>query len=450
MNQDLRSASNSPQENHDSNGACANKGSGTKAVVAASIGNALEWYDFSVYAFFVIYIAQNFFNHHDGSQQLFEAFIAFGVGFIIRPLGALIIGNYADRAGRKAALTLTIMTMAVGTAIIAFAPPYSAIGIGAPLLILCGRVLQGFSAGGEAGSAAAFLIEHAPEQHKGQYASWLQASMAISNILAALVATLVTLLLEPEQIGEWGWRIPFIIGLSIAPVGLWIRKTLEETPLFIEEQKTRQTPHKQETPLLKLFRQYTKPLLLGIGISVLWAISIYTMIIYFPIYLQRVLHFASHQAFIGSLTGNCFMVVCCVFSGGLSDRIGKYKIMASGAVLLFLCSYPLLLLLDHFHNIATLIIVQSLFCILISLFVGVVPSALSELFPVAVRSSGMSVAYNIAVTIFGGFAPAVLTWLSENTGTRFAPAWYVMPACLVALISLYFIHRYQKKTIHRF
>jgi len=210
--------------------------SGRKAITAASIGNALEWYDFSVYAFFAVYIAQNFFNPNDDGAQLFEAFLAFGLGFVIRPLGALVIGAYGDRAGRKAALTLTIMTMAVGTAIIAFAPPYTAIGIGAPLLILCGRVLQGFSAGGEVGGAAAFLIEHAPENQKGRYASWLQASMGISNILAALVATAVTLTLSREQIGDWGWRIPFILGLSIAPIGLWMRKTLDETPLFVEEQ----------------------------------------------------------------------------------------------------------------------------------------------------------------------------------------------------------------------
>ncbi|MFJ7499022.1 MFS transporter [Serratia grimesii] len=418
------------------------KNSGRKAIAAASVGNALEWYDFSVYAFFAVYIAQNFFHPNDPGTQLFEAFLAFGLGFVIRPLGALVIGAYGDRVGRKAALTLTIMTMAVGTAIIAFAPPYSAIGIGAPLLILCGRVLQGFSAGGEVGGAAAFLIEHAPANQKGQYASWLQASMGISNILGALVATAVTLTLSHEQVGDWGWRIPFIIGLSIAPIGLWMRKTLEETPLFAEEQARRlQEKRAPEMPLRLLFRTHRHAVLLGTGLSILWAVSIYALIIYMPIYVQRVLHFESHQAFLAALIGNCFMVVCCVAAGAWSDRIGTLKILQAGAALLLVASYPLLLLLDASHTTAMLILVQTLFCVLVSLFVGVAPAALSDLFPTEVRASGMSVSYNLAVTVFGGFAPAILTWLTQNTGTRFAPAWYVMIASILALITLYLIAR---------
>ncbi|EAA8386687.1 MFS transporter [Salmonella enterica] len=415
---------------------------GHKAIAAASIGNALEWYDFSVYAFFAVYIAQNFFHQTDAGAQLFEAFLAFGLGFVIRPLGALVIGAYGDRAGRKAALTLTIMTMAVGTAIIAFAPPYSAIGIGAPLLILCGRVLQGFSAGGEVGGAAAFLVEHAPANKKGQYASWLQASMGISNILGALVATAVTLTLSHEQVGDWGWRIPFIIGLSIAPVGLWMRKTLAETPLFIEEQTRRKTEKiKPMMPLFQLFKTHRSGVLLGTGLSILWAVSVYSLIIFMPIYVQRVLHFESHQAFLAALIGNCFMVVCCVAAGSYSDRIGTHKLLMVGAGLLLVCSYPLLMLLNASHTTGTLIFVQSLFCILVSLFVGVAPVALSELFPTEVRASGMSVSYNLAVTIFGGFAPAILTWLTENTGTRFAPAWYVMIASVLAMVTLIMISR---------
>lgn len=420
-----------------SDAATPEKYSGRKAIVAASIGNALEWYDFSVYAFFAVYIAQNFFQQHDAGAQLFEAFLAFGIGFVIRPIGALVIGAYGDRVGRKAALMLTILTMAAGTAIIAFAPPYSAIGIGAPLLILCGRVLQGVSAGGEVGGAAAFLIEHAPPQKRGQYASWLQASMGISNVLGALVATAVTLTLTHEQVGDWGWRIPFIIGLSIAPIGLWMRRTLHETPVFAAEQARRERqPSAPAAPLLQLFKTRQRALIQGMGLSVLWAVSVYSLIIYLPIYVQRVMHFESHQAFLAALIGNCAMVVACVTAGTWSDRVGTYRILACGAGLLLAGSYPLLVLLDHVHTTAMLILVQTLFCILISLFVGVAPKALADLFPTDVRASGMSVSYNFAVTIFGGFAPAILTWLSDNTDTRFAPAWYVMIASVIALVTL--------------
>lgn len=445
MNDNNSPHKTSPPSNNHSAADLVNKRSGRRAIAAASVGNALEWYDFSVYAFFALYIARNFFNPEDGNTHLFEAFLAFGVGFIIRPLGALLIGNYADRSGRKAALTMTIMIMAIGTGIIAFAPPYSAIGIGAPILLLCGRVLQGFSVGGEVGGAAAFLIEHSPKEHRGLYASWLQASMAISNILGALVASTVTLLFDDNEISEWAWRIPFILGLSIAPVGLWMRRTLSETPLFTEQQRTSHIQNKQEMPIFRLFRQYPKALLLGTGLSILWAVSVYSMIIYLPIYVRQVIGFSSHHAFLAALIGNCFMVIGCLLAGKMADKIGTQKILVFGSSLLLICSYPLLVLLDHFQNFTTLVIVQSLLCILVSLFAGVAPGGLSQLFPTAVRSSGMSIAYNLAVTIFGGFAPAILTWFAENTGTRFAPAWYVMLASITTLITLFFIHRYSEK-----
>lgn len=417
--------------------------SSRRAVIAASAGNALEWYDFSVYALFAVYIGQNFFKNDDPTVQLIGSFMAFGLGFVARPLGALILGSYADRAGRKAALTMTIMLMALGTLLIAIAPPYAAIGIGAPLLIVCGRVLQGFSAGGEVGGATAFLVEHAPAHKKGQYASWLQASMGISNLLGALVATLVTTLLSPEQVGEWGWRIPFILGLAIAPVGLWMRKTLDETPHFRQEQERQQrdAAHKKETPLLQVLRDYPRELLAGTCLSILWAVGPYSLIIFMPIYAQKTLGFASSQAFPAALVGNLFLVAGCVSAGTLSDLIGRRRMLSIGAVLLLVATYPLMMWLQASHTTLTLIVVQSLFCAMVSMFVGVAPAALSELFPTAVRSSGMSLAYNTAVTVFGGFAPAILTWITYTTGVAFAPALYVMGAAVIALTAIAFLPR---------
>lgn len=411
--------------------------SGRKAVVAASMGNALEWYDFTVYALFAAYIGQNFFKNEDPVVQLMASFLAFGLGYIARPLGALILGSYADRAGRKAALTATIMIMALGTLLIAIAPPYAAIGIGGPLLIVCGRVLQGFSAGGEVGSATAFLIEHAPAEKKGQYGSWLQASMGISNVMGALVATLVTTLLTNEQVGEWGWRIPFIIGLAIVPVGLWMRKTLEETPHFkLMEQEARKDVGKKKTPLLKVIRENPRELLTGLGLSVLWAAGPYSLIIFMPIYAQKTMGFTSSQSFLAALIGSLCLIVSCVVCGTLSDRFGRRRVLRIGAVLLLLSVYPLMMWLKASHTTSTLIIVQSMFCILVSVYVGVAPAALSEIFPTAVRSSGMSLSYNTAVTILGGFAPAILTWITHTTGVAFAPALYVMAAAVVALIAI--------------
>jgi len=413
---------------------------GYRAVAATSIGNALEWYDFSVYAFFAVYIGQNAFRHTNDAAQLLQAFMAFGIGFVARPLGALLIGAYGDYAGRKAALTLTILLMAAGTGIMAFAPGYSAIGIGAPLMIVCGRMLQGFSAGGEIGGATAFLIEHAPEGKKGIYSSWLQASMAISNVIAALVATCVTLLLTHSQVSSWGWRLPFIIGLAIAPVGLWLRSTLDETPEFrLEMERAHQEQQSLKTPLLRVIREYPMSLLLGTGFSILWAICVYTLIIFMPIYVQKTMHFESRQAFLASLIGNCFMVISCLFAGSLSDRIGRRKVLNIATCLMLIGIYPLLLWLSWSHTTMTLITVQTVFCMMVAMFVGVAPATLATIFPTRVRSSGMSLSYNFSVTVFGGFAPAILTWLTLRPGGTFAPAWYVMAACVIALLSIFFL-----------
>ncbi|MDF3838961.1 MFS transporter [Cupriavidus basilensis] len=410
---------------------------GRRAVIAASAGNALEWYDFTVYALFAVYIGQNFFQNDNPTVQLMGSFMAFGLGYVARPLGALLLGSYGDRAGRKAALTMTIMLMALGTLLIAAAPPYAAIGVGAPLLIVCGRVLQGFSAGGEVGGATAFLVEHAPAHKKGQYASWLQASMGICNILGALVATLVTTLYSPDEITEWAWRIPFIVGLAIAPVGLWMRKTLDETPHFKQEEaRMKQLGITKKAPLLQVVREYPKQLLSGFGLSVLWAAGPYSLIIFMPIYVQKSMGFTGSQAFLAAFIGNIFLTAGCVFAGTLSDRFGRHRILRIGAAALLVCVYPLMMWLQSSHTTSTLVIVQSAFCTLISLFVGVAPAALSEIFPTAVRSSGMSLSYNTAVTLLGGFAPAILTWITYTTGVAFAPALYVMGAAVVALVAI--------------
>src|SRR6202048_1486300 len=226
----------------------------TRAIVAASVGNMLEWYDFTVYALFAAYVARNFFPPgEDSAAGLLKAFLAFGLGFVVRPLGAVLIGNYGDRAGRKASLTQTILLMAVGTWTIAFAPTYSSIGIGAPLLLLVGRVLQGFSAGGEVGGATAYLLESADPKQRGRVASWLEASMGMANILGALAAFSVTAVLSKSEVQSWGWRLPFIFGLAIAPVGLYLRRTLDETEPFQAEPARRAHEHVHgRAPLLEI------------------------------------------------------------------------------------------------------------------------------------------------------------------------------------------------------
>ena len=403
----------------------------------------LEWYDFTVYALFAGYIAANFFPGDDANTGRIKTFLFFGLGFVVRPLGAVLIGNFGDRAGRKAALTLTILLMAAGTGIIAFSPTYAAIGLGAPLLLLLGRVLQGFSAGGEVGGATAYLLESADPKQRGRVASWLEASMGMSNILGALAAFAVTALLSASDVQAWGWRIPFVLGLAIAPVGLYLRRTLNETEAFQAEAERRARDLSlRKAPLLEIFRNHGRSLCVGFCVAVLWAVAVYVLMIFMPTYVQHsdTFNFSAQQAFGASLIGNIPFVVGCVWFGSMSDRIGRRRSLFMSATLLFVLVLPLFLWLKADPTLSTLIVVQSIVCILVASFVGVAPAALSEIFPTGVRSTGMSLVYNGAFTLFGGFAPMILTWLTQRSGgSIYSPAWYVMMAAAVAMIAIPFL-----------
>ena len=416
---------------------------GLRAVVAASIGNLLEWYDFTVYAFFAVYIGRDFLPGNDPDLDLIKSFLVFGVGFIVRPLGAVVIGVYGDRAGRKAALTLTIMVMAAGTALIAIAPPYTAIGVGAPILLLTGRVLQGFSAGGEIGGAAAYLVENAPPNRRGLFASWLQASMAMSNILGAVIGILVTTVFSKEEIVAGWWRLPFVVGILIAPFGLYLRRTLDETPEFLVEMNKRRTATvKAAAPLVVVFRDHWRALLKGFGLCVLWAVAPFSLIIPIPAYAQNTLHYTGQESFIAALVSDVVLVFACFGAGALSDRIGRKWVLSGAAACLLLAVAPLFLWLHADHALGTLIVVQCAFCLMAGGYIGVAPAALSELFATPVRATGMSLAYTAAVVGLGAFAPAVLTWLTARLhGSPLATAGYVMAASLVALVAVQFLPR---------
>lgn len=409
----------------------------TKAVAAAAAGNALEWFDFSSYAFFASYISANFFLQGDSTSALTSTFLVFGVGFIARPLGAIVLGSYGDTHGRKATLTLTVSLMAVGTFIIGFAPPVAAIGIGAPILLLVGRLFQGFSAGGEIGGATAFLVEKAPAHKQAMLTGWLQGSMGLANALSALIGFAVTTIFPSEAITAWAWRIPFIVGLLIIPVAIYIRRQLKETEEFLQMKEEREAKGVKGTPVKDLLTHYRPQLVVGALMGILWQVSVYALVIYATVYypLPAVgLGFTAQQAFLASLLGNVFMIFGCPLAGQLADKYGVRRMLRWSIITLVVVPVPALMALRSAPSVLVLIVVHIVLCLAVSFYAGIIPSALSRLFPAEVRSTGMSFSYNIAAIFFAGFTPALMTW--AITFTPLSTGIYVALSGVLALVML--------------
>ena len=400
-------------------------------VAAATIGNALEWFDFVIYGFFAVTIAKLFFPTGDETLSLLVALATFGVTFFVRPFGAIVLGGFSDIYGRKAALTLTISLMMVGTGIIAVTPTYSEIGLFAPALIVVARLIQGFSAGGEFGSATAFLAEQNPKS-RGWFASWQFASQGLTTILATSFG--VTLgLLTAEQLESWGWRVPFFFGLLIGPVAYYIRRHVDETPEFQALQVSR-------NPLRETIVGGKQSLLVALGIVVLCTVAMYT-ILFMPIYATRQLGLPVSGSFLGSLLTGVIQVILIPIFGLLSDRNGRVPIMLVSAIAILLAIYPLFYWLASSPTIQTLLIVQAIMGVLISGYMGALPALMSELFPPQIRTTGLSISYSFAVAIFGGFAPFINTWLIELTGSKLAPSFYLMLATAISITALMMVRR---------
>ncbi|MER5437538.1 MFS transporter [Streptomyces sp. NPDC002790] len=413
-----------------------------RSVAAAAFGNAMEWYDFSVYAFFASYIAHNFFRDNNATSALMSTFVVFGAGFVARPLGAVVGGVYADRIGRKAALMMSIGAMGIGTFLIAVAPPVTLIGVGAPILLLIGRLFQGFSTGSEIGGAASFLIETAPADRRALYSSWLQASMGISNLLSALVGFIITSVFPESALQDWAWRIPFLLGLLIIPVGVYIRRQLPETEAFTEQDGTGQGAADEPGPLRVLLSQHRAALGTALLVSMLWTISVYAFLIYLPTYYklpEAGLGFTAQQTFLASLVGNVVVLAGCLSAGRLADRVGTRPLLTGSAVAMIVLPTPCLMWLHAQPQVPVLLVVHMVLCGAVAGFAGVVSSVLPRAFPVRVRSTGLSLSYNIAAVFFAGTTPVLMTWATGEL-TVYAPTlWVVLGSvcCLAVLPSLY-------------
>ncbi|RZS87880.1 MHS family proline/betaine transporter-like MFS transporter [Phyllobacterium myrsinacearum] len=401
------------------------------AIAAATIGNGLEWFDFTVYGFFTPIIARLFFPAINDLTSILLTVGTYGVGFFMRPVGAVVLGVYADRKGRKAALTLTILMMAFGTALLGFAPTYAQAGIIGPLVIVLARLIQGFSAGGEIGGATAFLIEYAPPEKRGFYASWQQTSQALAVVLGGICGTIVTHALDPAAIDSWGWRVPFLLGLLIGPVGFYIRARVDETPVFTDSHT-----QKSESPLRDALRDHPRGIASGFGVTILWTVCTYVLLFYMTTYAVKQLNIPLADAFVATTIGGLVLMLGCPIAGALSDRVGRKRLLLAAAIAIGVLIYPLFAWVNASPDLMTLAIVQGILGLLLAAFTGPAPALLAEQFPAGLRSTGLSLAYNFAVTIFGGFAAVIVTLLIEATGTKLAPSFYVMAAALVSALTL--------------
>ena len=404
-------------------------------VAAAVVGNALEWYDFIVFGFFAVVIAKLFFPASSQYASLLLTTATFGVGFFMRPVGGVVLGVYADRKGRKAALLLVVGLMTIAIALIGFAPTYATIGVAAPLIIVIARLLQGFSAGGEFASATSFLIETAPAGRRGFYGSWQMVGQGLAVLIGALLGTFLTRALTPDQLDGWGWRVPFLFGLIIGPLGLYIRRHLEETTAFIQAaQKQHARP-----ALGAAVVAHTKETLVTIGIVIAGTISFYVILLYMPTFARIQLHLRLDQAFFAQAVSLACMIVLIPIFGALSDVVGRKPITIAALLLILVLAYPLFSWLNQRPSLQSLMVTQIALCSVVGVFFGPLSTVLAEQFPAHIRSTGLAIGYNLAVMVFGGFAQFFVTWLIQVTGSPVAPAFYVMFGAAAGLLAAFFL-----------
>lgn len=406
-----------------------------KQVAAAVLGNALEWYDFVVFGLLSVIISRLFFPAGAPYIALLATTATFGVGFVMRPIGGLVMGIYADQHGRKQAMQLIIALMSASLVIIACAPTHATIGFAAPLLIVFARLLQGFATGGQYAIATSFLVEVAPPNRRALYGSMQQIGQALAALGGASAGMLLSVSLTPEQVDAWGWRLPFAVGLLIAPVGVYIARHLEESDAFLDHQRA-QAPR---VPLVAMLRDNLRAVLVTFGLVICGTITYYVILIYMPTFAQRELGISSSDAFEVQVTALLTMVVLTPLIGLLADRVGLRPVLMTGAAGLLIVLLPLFQRVHAAPTFANLMLLQVTVCAVFAIYFGCVATAVAEQFPPGVRSTGLSLAYNLAVMMFGGFAQFIVTWLIHVTGDSFAAAYYVMFGAAVGFTAACFV-----------
>lgn len=397
-----------------------------RVVVAAVLGNALEFYDFATYAFFAVYIGQTFFPAPTPFASLLLSLAVFGVGYVFRPLGGVIIGAFADRAGRKPAMLLTIVLITVGTMGLALTPSYESIGIAAPIIVVACRLIQGLAIGGEVGPASAFLIEIAPTGRRGLYGSWQLASQGLAALTAGAIGFALSLVLSKEELAAWGWRVPFLLSLLLVPVGLYLRRAMPET--------LGDRPKQAKAWSSTLGRH---AYLLVLAVLIILGSTVATYVGgYMTTYAISTLRLPPQIALAATMVGGLATTLFAVLGGWLSDRHGRRSVMLVPRILIVVATWPSFLLLNQYPSAMTLFVATVSLTALTAMSAAAALTAIPELLPRSVRAGGLAIAYAIGTSLFGGTTQFVATYLIGATGDPSSPAWYVTAATLVSIVAI--------------
>ncbi|HHS9480625.1 TPA: MFS transporter [Raoultella ornithinolytica] len=410
-------------------------GAHKRALIAGSIGNFIEWYKFAVYGFLATVIARNFFQLAGEAPLtgLILTYASFAIAFFFRPLGAIIFGRIGDRIGRKPTLIIVLVMMTLATTAIGLVPVYASIGIAAPLILTGLRILQGLFAGGEYGGAVSLMTEFAPRGKRGLYGAWQSFTVALGLLAGAGIVALISVVLSPEELYAWGWRLPFFLAIPMGGVALWLRVKMEETPGFLRQQKQQQQ-YPQPTANVG---QTLKAILTGIGRLMVWSAAGYTYLVIMPAYLQSSLHTGFNQALLIAVISNIGFAMTILPAGILSDKWGRRNVMVVAAVLLLILALPLLKILQA--ESSTLLVKALVVLVaggLVGMLAGPGPAMLSEMFPTKVRYTGLGLAYSLSNAIFSGCAGLIITGLIKQTGNLDIPAYYVMATAVVSIFAL--------------
>ena len=419
-----------------------------KVALSSFLGNFIEWFDYGSYAYYAVIISAVLFSADDPTTaDLIGTFAVFAISFVMRPIGAVVWGSLGDKKGRKWTLSVSIFLMSGATFLIGCLPTYAAIGLGAPLLLLLLRMIQGFSAAGEYAGAATFLAEYAPTGKRGLYCSLVPASTAVGLLMASALAFITNVALPEEAVLAWGWRVPFLLAGPLGIIAHYIRTKLEDSPTYQAMQEVisgeeDDTPH----PVRDLFKYHFRELIISFGACTLNAVGFYAVLTYLPTYLETAVMMPAGEA---QMATNIALIVYVAFifiSGKLSDRFGRKKMLITACVLFVLLTVPAFMILNTAQF--TLVLgAELVLCFILTLNDGTLSSYLTETFPTEMRYTGFALSFNLANAIFGGTAPMISTWLIAVTGSTMSPAWDMVAVALVALVAMILSHDNSHKNL---